>query len=313
MRGLQYDLVYSPGINCLDADVIAVHIVFAEFFRWVRDDIRLGTNPIRSWPRLLHRRVYYRLIMALEKRIYTRPDVTIAAVSGLTAREVIRHYRRGRNDVQVVHNSVDTARFTPETRKRLRDRARSELGISPSHFCLVLVGNDWKKKGLETLITALSDLPLSRVLALVVGRDDPSPFRSLLKQYGVETSVRFLPPRPDVEYYYAAADVYVGPSLHDSFALPPLEAMACGLPVITSANNGGAEIITHGVDGFVLNDPRDAKELAHLIRLLHQNPELRHRIGENAARTARQYTWDKNAAEMVKLFEYSVWRKKRGE
>ena len=67
--------------------------------------------------------------------------------------------------------------------------------------------------------------------------------------------VHFLPPRQDVEFYYAAADAYVGPSLEDTFALPPQEAMACGMPVIVSAENGTSEIITDGKDGLILGIP----------------------------------------------------------
>jgi glycosyltransferase involved in cell wall biosynthesis len=77
---------------------------------------------------------------------------------------------------------------------------------------------------------------------------------------GLEDKIRFMPSRGDVEWYYAAADAYVGPSFEDTFAQPPAEAMACGLPVITSATNGTAEIITDGVDGLIVQDPNDAEE-----------------------------------------------------
>jgi glycosyltransferase involved in cell wall biosynthesis len=73
--------------------------------------------------------------------------------------------------------------------------------------------------------------------------------------------------------------------------------MACGLPVITSVNNGGSQIITEGVDGFVLPDPRDITALSSLVRRLYADPDLRLRVGENAARTARSYTWERNARE----------------
>jgi len=85
--------------------------------------------------------------------------------------------------------------------------------------------------------------------------------------------------------------------VEDSFALPPLEAMACGLPVITSVNNGGSQIITEGVDGFVLSDPRDTIALSMLLRRLYQDRDLCALIGENSARTAQGYTWERNARE----------------
>src|SRR6266436_5185243 len=99
------------------------------------------------------------------------------------------------------------------------------------------------------------------------------------------------------DLFYAAADVYAGPSLEDSFALPPLEAMACGLPVITSVNNGGSQIITEGVDGFVLSDPRDSIALSMLLRRLYLDRDLCALVGENSARTAQGYTWERNARE----------------
>jgi UDP-glucose:(heptosyl)LPS alpha-1,3-glucosyltransferase len=121
--------------------------------------------------------------------------------------------------------------------------------------------------------------------------------------------VKFQAASDDVEQFYAAADIYAGPSLEDSFALPPLEAMACGLPVITSVNNGGAQIITEGEDGFVLVDPRDVTVLSALVRKLYRDPDLRSRIGENAARTARSYTWERNAAETWKILNAACAQK----
>jgi glycosyltransferase involved in cell wall biosynthesis len=127
-------------------------------------------------------------------------------------------------------------------------------------------------------------------------------YHATIKRWGLHDRVLFLPPRQDVEFYYAAADAYVGPSLEDAFSLPPLEGMAYGLPVIVSCHSGVSEIITHGVDGFILKDPQDAEELARLIRFLYENSDLRHRMGENASQTAKQYTWEKHTQKMHETF-----------
>ncbi len=85
---VRVDLVYSPGINCLDADVIVVHIVFHEFYQRVRKELALSrTSPIH-WPRVIHRRLYYRLIMALERKIYRNPNVRLVAVSSVPCKAV---------------------------------------------------------------------------------------------------------------------------------------------------------------------------------------------------------------------------------
>jgi glycosyltransferase involved in cell wall biosynthesis len=294
-RGLRFDLVYSPGINCRDADAIVVHVVFHEFFRQVHQDLRLRDAALPAWPVLLHRALYYRLIMALEKRIYRNPRISLAAVSKRTAEELARHFARPA--VSVIPNAVDLARFNLPERLRRRELARKLLQLPDDEFVLLLVGNDWKSKGLASLLSAVATLQNLPLRLLVVGRDDSTHFLALIQRLRLAGRVLFQPPSPDVMQFYAAADVYAGPSLHDSFALPPLEAMACGLPVITSVTNGGSQIINEGADGFVLKDAQDSAALSRLISHLYEHPDLRRSVGENAAHTAQSYSWERNASE----------------
>ena len=175
------------------------------------------------------------------------------------------------------------------------------------------MGNDWKNKGLPCLLEAVAKLAQPCARLLVVGRDNVEPYRGALTRLHLEDRVTFLPLRPDVEFYYAAADIYTGPSLEDAFALPPFEAMACGVPSIVSRQAGVSEIITHGVDGFVLEDPRDSDKLAELIALLYNDPGLRQRIGEAAATTAQQYTWDRNAEELRAIIDETLRTRNGGQ
>ena len=312
-RGLSLDAVYSPGINCLDADAISVHIVFARFRAWVKDELQLRRNPVRVWPQLIHRRLYYRLIAAIEGTVYKRPSLPLAAVSAKVASDLGRYY--GRTDgVTIVYAGLDFERFSPERRAALRESARNAFGLRAADFALLLIGNDWKNKGLPCLLEAVAQAADPRLRILVVGRDNAAPFTAAITRYGLDGSVSFLPPRPDVEFFYAAADAYVGPSLDDAFALPPAESMACGLPAITSRNTGCAEIITHGRDGFVLEDPTDAATLAQMICRLLNDPALCQSVGAAGAETALQYTWERNAQQMQELFEraYALKEAKRG-
>lgn len=296
IRGLKFDVLYSPGINVIDADVIAVHIVFHEFYRRIRSRLKLAGSSKTTWPVLIHRRLYYRLIMALERLVYPRRETRLVAVSQLVSRHLEEFF--GRSDARVIPNAVDTDRFTPQVRTQRREIARSRLRLSPEIFVLLMVGNDWAKKGLEALSHCLAECRDLPITLLVVGRDDPGIFLPLLDRLAVRDRVKFHPPTDEVEDFYAAADLYASPALEDSFAMPPLECMACGLPVITSVNNGGSQSITDGLDGFVLVDPLDTAALSALVRRLFEHPELRSRVGENAARTAQSYTWDRNAREI---------------
>jgi glycosyltransferase involved in cell wall biosynthesis len=307
-RSLRFDVIFSPGINCTDADAIVVHIVFHEFFRLVHPDLRLRVAPFSSWPVILHRILYYRLIMALENRIYRNPKVSLAAVSQLTAGEITAHFARP--DVIVIPNSVDLTRFNLPERLRRRRQAREALALSEDEFALVLVGNDYKKKGLTPLLNAVAPLRHLPLRLLVVGRDNRAPFLEPIRRFGLEGRVQFPDPSPDVMQFYAAADVYAGPSLHDSFALPPIEAMASGLSVITSASNGGSQIITDGFDGFVLQDAGDSESLSKIIHKLYEQPEFRRSVGENAARTVKSYTWERNADETFAFLVRASERKR---
>jgi glycosyltransferase involved in cell wall biosynthesis len=296
------DLVYSPGINCPDADVIVVHIVFHEFYERVRSELALHRLPLQMWPRVIHRKLYYKLATFLERRIYRDPHLRLVAVSSLVATQLKSYFQR--EDVKVIRNAVDTLRFSPEVRIARRNGSRQSLSYAKNDFVLLLIGNDWKKKGLDTLLKALallSDLPLR---LLVVGSDDPSFYRPLLDRLGLQERIRFEKPTSDALFFYAAADLYIGPSLEDAFNLPILEAMACGLPVIASANAGASEIIRDGETGLILRDPQDHLELASLIRRIQPENGLRLSMGAAASSYAMMNcSWDDNAEKTRQLLE----------
>jgi UDP-glucose:(heptosyl)LPS alpha-1,3-glucosyltransferase len=162
-------------------------------------------------------------------------------------------------------------------------------------FALLLIGNDWRTKGLAALLQSLSFIRELPWKLLVVGRDVRDPYDKMIRDYGIANRVIFLPPSPNVMQFYAAADAYVGPSLEDAYGLPIIEAMACGLPVVASSRAGAHEIITNGSDGIILRDPQNVEELAAALRSLITNPSLCAQLGERATRTAQTHTWDRNA------------------
>jgi glycosyltransferase involved in cell wall biosynthesis len=305
--GLDFDLVYTPGINALDADVISVHIVFHEFLIQVRPHLNFRDSAFTSWPRLFHRRVYYRLVMALERLVYRRGATSLTAISDLVSKQLENYFHR--TDAVMIRYGVDTTRFSPTLRLARRASTRERFRISPEHFTLLLVGNDWKKKGLVALLNAVAacrDLPLK---LLVVGTDDQGAYDALIRASGISDRVSFLSPSGDVLQFYAAADAYVGPSLEDAYALPILEAMACGLPVVASSRAGISEIISDRRDGFILRDPQNSEQIAQLLRELYSSPRLCQSIGERARVTAERQTWDLNAAKTWEVIKNVAARK----
>lgn len=310
VKGLEHDCVLSPGVNCLDADVISVHIVFAEFLRRVQQELKFSNNPIRFWATLLHRRLYYRLAIFVERQAYRNPNTALILIARKTAVDLARLYDR-RDRCIVMYLGLDHHSYNPDRRAALRPNARAQLELADDRFVVLMVGNDWHKKGIRVLYDALNrlrDLPID---LMIVGRENPAPFRAMAIDQGLESRVHFFAPRNDVEFYYAAADAYAGPSLEDTFALPPVEAMACGVPTIVSVENGTWEIMTDGVDGMILKDPRDAAGLAEMIRTLYADEPFRASLGKKAAETAQQFTWERNGRELSAVISEVIARKTR--
>jgi UDP-glucose:(heptosyl)LPS alpha-1,3-glucosyltransferase len=201
---------------------------------------------------------------------------------------------------------VDGDKFNPQRRKELREKARAELQLTDDVFAILFIGNDWGNRGLPCLLEAVAMMQDPRARVLVVGRDSTGGYQERVERLGLSGRILFLPVRRDVEFYYAAADAYAGPSLEDTFSLPPAEAMACGLPVITSRATGVAEIVHDKEDGMVLENPADSKTLSEWLVRLASDMGWREKLGRAAAVTAAKYTWAQNAEELRALIDAAL-------
>lgn len=291
-RHLHFDAVFSPGINATDADFILVHVVF---HRLKELQQKRSSEGLRG----LHRSLYYRLLCLLENHVYRRKELRLAAVSTHTALQLAQYF--GRRDVLVAPNGVDLSIFSPASRLALRDSTRQKLGYSPDEIVLLLIGNDWRNKGLPALLEAMSRLNHSSLRLCVVGSDAAAAFLPQVQSLHLSDRVKFFAESSEILAFYAAADIYAAASLEDSFNLPVLEAMACGIPVLASRPAGISEYIADGVDGILLQDPANPVALAGSLSLLLQQPELRRSLGENAARKAGQFSWDHQANAIHRL------------
>jgi glycosyltransferase involved in cell wall biosynthesis len=305
-RNAAFDLVLSPGINCLNADVVIVHALFYRLRELSCEEANDSLTET-GFARRLHRRAYYGLLAALERRVYSDRDVSLAAVSQRTAALLTQYFHR--RDVQVIPNGVDAAQFSVSARMALRLEARRRRNFHDSDCVLLLIGNDWRVKGVPTILAAMAAAPTLPLRLLVAGNDDADPFREMAKRLGILDRCQWELPRADVIDLYAAADIYVSPSHEDSFGLPVAESMACGLPVITSVFAGVSGLIRDGVDGFVLLDPDDERALAKLLERLLIDEDLRNSVGGAAAVAAQEWTWDRNAGAVWELLKEALAKK----
>ena len=233
----------------------------------------------------------------------------VIAISEMVKRDIISSYTYPSDRISVVFNTVDLDRFHPRMRDVHRAKKRAELGVGEGSILLLFAGNNFRLKGIETLIRALALLtkqfPDRDFRLLVAGRGRPRRYRRLMKKLGVAARVVFTGPLSSMEHYYAAADIYVHPTFYDSCSLTVLEALAAGLPAVTTRFNGAAQVIASQEGGMVIDDPADAAELAAAITL-YADPEKRAAAATVARAWMEQYPPARNVEETLQAYHAAL-------
>jgi UDP-glucose:(heptosyl)LPS alpha-1,3-glucosyltransferase len=241
---------------------------------------------------------YHRLILAIERAVFKgRRFKRVLAISNMVKNNIIDNYGVDGRLIDVIYNGVDTEKFTPENRALHRTDVRREHAIGTEEFVVLFVGSDFERKGVRYLLAAAAKV-LKPLVILVVGRGRGEKYARLAGSQ----RVIFTGPRRDVHRYYAAADAFVFPTLYEPFGNVALEALASGLPVITTAQSGASEIIQNGVNGFVVAAPEDLDAIRRGVEALME-PRARAAMSENAWRTALNFTFEKHMEEITALYE----------
>jgi UDP-glucose:(heptosyl)LPS alpha-1,3-glucosyltransferase len=261
----------------------------------------------RGWT---HLSLFDHVMLALERRVFSETPSIIANSRG-GYEEIVRHYGVPRTRMLTIYNGVDTDRFQVGVRARCRTMQRAAWGVAADEFVLLYIGSGFHRKGLGVVIAALSELRrrgIANVRLVVVGKGPLAPYQRLAHKVCVATLVRWEGHRVDVERCYAGADVFVLPTLYDPFANTCLEAMACGLPVVTTEANGVAELLQDGINGCVLSGMPSPEILADTLLQILRWPERRQAMGEAAYRTACEYPLARALRQTVQLYESVVNR-----
>ncbi len=231
---------------------------------WSCDVYRAGDGLHRSWltRRAAHVRPWrrvtekfsakHRAILRLEEALFAeRGARQVITNSEMVKREIIASYGYPAERISVVPNGVpvDAFRATDEE----RGRSRAKLGLTKETIAVLFAGSGWERKGLRFAIHAVEECRDERFRLLVAGKGVARDYRS--------GSARFLGVPDDLREVYAATDIFLLPTLYDPFSNACLEAMASGLPVITTRANGFAEIMQERVHGSVVDSPDDIAAL----------------------------------------------------
>ncbi|CAA9380957.1 MAG: hypothetical protein AVDCRST_MAG64-640, partial [uncultured Phycisphaerae bacterium] len=192
-----------------------------------------------------------------EHRASIRQGPVVLCLSDYIKATVRRHYPLADGRLATLINAVDLTKFDPAAARAAGRDVRARHGVRPDQVVALIVAQDFARKGLREAVEAWKLVADERLVLMVVGKDDFGPYARLAADAPHPANLVHAGATRDVRPYYAAADLFVLPTRHDPCSLVVLEALAMGLPVISTRFNGACEVMADGAHGFVLPDPGD--------------------------------------------------------
>lgn len=312
-RLLSFGIFAPLTISRADCDVVL------SFDRLIKQDLfRSGGGPHKTfiekmqrnggWKSLWYRvSPYHRLALSIERRQITSGSRRIVAVCEQSKREMIQAYGIPEKKIVVILNGVDHEKFNPSRRHDVGQRMRRELGIQSNARVVLFVGTGFRRKGLDRLLRLWRAGAIPNTYLLVVGGD--ARLAAYRSAWRANPKVIFAGPKPNVEDYYAVADVLALPSIQEAFGNVVLEGLAAGLPVITVPGVGAFDKVAGDLRIGLLENADDPTELEYKLSLFLE-PERWRALSHAARRTAEQYSWttylDQLEETLLSLYEQSA-------
>jgi UDP-glucose:(heptosyl)LPS alpha-1,3-glucosyltransferase len=289
VRRFGLDVVLGFG-NTIELDVFQSHGGIQRV--WMEREIRSYDNPReRQFKAFLLRNSLNQRAQQwiAEYPIRQNKYSRIVAISDMIKKQIIDYYRISESSIDVVYNGVDIHRFSP-----------SHIGQGGPLKILFSAGN-FRLKGLSPLLSALGELvkETKSFQLLVMGRGRQERYKALIEKLNIQDHVIFLGERAHPETVYQEAHILAHPTFYDACSLTTMEAMASGLPTITTKWNGASALVSPD-EGYVIDDPRDTAALCDAIRNLFDK-DTRQRMGEAARLKMEQYTMARNMEQMERI------------
>lgn len=242
----------------------------------------------------------HRAYLEMEERcVRSTPD--IIANSAMVKGYIERVYPDLSAEIHVIHNGCDLNFFSPADRTESRREIILRHGLDTDAPLVLFPGSDWVRKGLKQAFLVLAHVPEAQLI--VAGRDRSAPWMELAKQIRVSERIIFAPPTQNLRTYYRAADAALLPTWSDPFANVSLEAVACGTPLVTTAYNGGCEIVKQGQNGFTAQSPVDVEAMAEGLRILlagRHDSDRAEKVSASVANCTLERNWTETLAVIQK-------------
>jgi glycosyltransferase involved in cell wall biosynthesis len=292
----QKSIIQSTGTASLKSDVIQVQFIHHE---WQKIAKTLPEDKATQ-PHFLKKIYHYFLNkykLYLERKVYT-PSKKYIAISHTIKKELMDNFKVPGDNISIIHHGVDLNYFKPASSDQKfmdqRLKVRADLNIKEDDTVLLHVGALNSRKGIFKSLEVLSYLKkqgFKNIKYLAVGQGDQKVLQPLIKKYDLEDIVILAPHTKDIRTYYWASDIFFFPTYYEPFGLVILEAMACGLPVMTSNSAGGAELLIDKHSGLLFSPHNSAEEIAQVLNTLLKDKKMTEELAKNAHAVAQSYSW----------------------
>ena len=254
-------------------------------------------------------------ILCLEKLLFnTHNCKEYITNSELVKNQLIANFKLPEDKISVVNNGVNSSIFYPGDLDEI-NKQKAVKNINPDNFVFIFVANNFKIKGLDSVIKALAKLSpeiQSQLSLLVVGGDDPAPYKKLASQLKFKGQLKFTGKQKEMRDCYICADLMIYPSLYEPFGNVCLEAAACGVPSVTTPLNGSSQLIEPGKSGYIVHDFSDTEELKNIVfSYVTLPPEERQQIAIAAYEASCAYTWQNHVDQVEAVFQRIIAEKQR--
>jgi len=250
--------------------------------------------------------------LSIEKKQYAfDPERVFIAVSKMVKKDVQANYPLPDSSFRIAYPGVDAHLKKDLQASEDRGQKRSRLGFAPDDSVVLFVGTEFKRKGLDALLRALSLIPDSRYRLIVAGGGGGkmNRYKELVNHLRLDERVLFLGLVENVGEIYALADATILPTLSDPWGMAPMEAMRAGLPTaLSSAEYCGAAEYVQGGEALIINNPSDPREIQEAIIKLTE-PECRNELSQKGQALAAELTWEKTTADSLATYEEVLRRK----
>jgi UDP-glucose:(heptosyl)LPS alpha-1,3-glucosyltransferase len=253
--------------------------------------------PLKQFVRVVNRK--HRDLLQLEESLFAhRKAGRVIVASEMVRHEILDLYGYPADKIEITRNGVpiDKFRFDPE----LRETAREHLKLKPDQIALLFAGSGWERKGLLFAIQAMALCKNRKMRLLVAGRGNERLYKTTRLRFWREEPVQFLGTVADLVHVYAAADIFILPTIYDPFSNACLEALACGLPTITTRANGFSEIIEDTVHGSIVDHAGNLIGLRDAIRFW-SDPSRRAAARSANIERASQFDISKNVQQTLEI------------